>query len=334
MSVTINDIAKASGLSTATISRVLSGKGNVKKETADLVMKYVEELGYKYKNSSKKDPSRDIKIMAIAGDIRNQFYLGIIQGANNVFIKNGYKMAIFNSNNDPVTEEEFVNFAHQDQYDGIIMITATETVTLTELLKKNLCPVVLVNRYIRSMDLDAVLIDNSRGGYIATQYLIQKGHTRIAHLSGPDNSTASQDRKQGYLAALKDFKIHSEKKAVFEGNLKKESGIAFADYFVNNLSGYTAVFCANDIMAAAFVERLYELGYQVPRDVSVICFDDTPAATHGRIKLTTVYCDPETMGEVAASILVENLSNDTSFKRKVIYPPELIERESVADISK
>ncbi|NLM72637.1 MAG: LacI family transcriptional regulator [Clostridiaceae bacterium] len=334
MSVTINDIAKASGLSTATISRVLSGKGNVKKETADLVMKYVEELGYKYKNSSKKDPSRDIKIMAIAGDIRNQFYLGIIQGANNVFIKNGYKMAIFNSNNDPVTEEEFVNFAHQDQYDGIIMITATETVTLTELLKKNLCPVVLVNRYIRSMDLDAVLIDNSRGGYIATQYLIQKGHTRIAHLSGPDNSTASQDRKQGYLAALKDSKIHSEKKAVFEGNLKKESGIAFADYFVNNLSGYTAVFCANDIMAAAFVERLYELGYQVPRDVSVICFDDTPAATHGRIKLTTVYCDPETMGEVAASILVENLSNDTSFKRKVIYPPELIERESVADISK
>lgn len=334
MSVTINDIAKASGLSTATISRVLSGKGNVKKETADLVMKYVEELGYKYKNSSKKDPSRDIKIMAIAGDIRNQFYLGIIQGANNVFIKNGYKMAIFNSNNDPVTEEEFVNFAHQDQYDGIIMITATETVTLTELLKKNLCPVVLVNRYIRSMDLDAVLIDNSRGGYIATQYLIQKGHTRIAHLSGPDNSTASQDRKQGYLAALKDFKIHSEKKAVFEGNLKKESGIAFADYFVNNLSGYTAVFCANDIMAAAFVERLYELGYQVPRDVSVICFDDTPAATHGRIKLTTVYCDPETMGEVAASILVENLSNDTSFKRKVIYPPELIERESVVDISK
>lgn len=334
MSVTINDIAKASGLSTATISRVLSGKGNVKKETADLVMKYVEELGYKYKNSSKKDPSRDIKIMAIAGDIRNQFYLGIIQGANNVFIKNGYKMAIFNSNNDPVTEEEFVNFAHQDQYDGIIMITATETVTLTELLKKNLCPVVLVNRYIRSMDLDAVLIDNSRGGYIATQYLIQKGHTRIAHLSGPDNSTASQDRKQGYLAALKDYKIHSEKKAVFEGNLKKESGIAFADYFVNNLSGYTAVFCANDIMAAAFVERLYELGYQVPRDVSVICFDDTPAATHGRIKLTTVYCDPETMGEVAASILVENLSNDTSFKRKVIYPPELIERESVADISK
>lgn len=334
MSVTINDIAKASGLSTATISRVLSGKGNVKKETADLVMKYVEELGYKYKNSSKKDPSRDIKIMAIAGDIRNQFYLGIIQGANNVFIKNGYKMAIFNSNNDPVTEEEFVNFAHQDQYDGIIMITATETVTLTELLKKNLCPVVLVNRYIRSMDLDAVLIDNSRGGYIATQYLIQKGHTRIAHLSGPDNSTASQDRKQGYLAALKDYKIHSEKKAVFEGNLKKESGIAFADYFVNNLSGYTAVFCANDIMATAFVERLYELGYQVPRDVSVICFDDTPAATHGRIKLTTVYCDPETMGEVAASILVENLSNDTSFKRKVIYPPELIERESVADISK
>ena len=332
MKVTINDIAKASGLSTATVSRVLSGKGNVKKETSELVVKYVKELNYKYKSTQKA--SDDTKIMMIVGDIKNPFYLSIIQGASNVFNKNGYKMAIFNSNEDASTEEEYVSFAHRDRFDGIIMITVTETVTLIKLLKENLCPVVLVNRFVRSLDLDAVCIDNFRGGYMATHYLIQKGHVRIAHLCGPENSTASQDRKRGFEVALKDFGLTLEQKAIFQGDLKNESGLAFADYFVNKLNGYTAVFFANDIMAASFVSKVSEYGLEVPKNVSVICFDDTPATTIGKVGLTTVYQDPETMGQVAAGIMVENLSNKNAVKRKVIYPPELIERESVADITK
>lgn len=327
--VTIQNIAKACGVSIASVSRALSGKSYVKPETRQRIMECATAMGYEYAKSKAKHGS---KIMLIVGDLSNQFYMGIIRGVNQQLAGRGYKVAIFNSDYDSAQEEEYVSFAYADGYDGIIMLTAIETASLISLLQRNTCPVVLVNRFIRSMDLDAVCIDNRRGGYMAASYLIEKGHRKIAHLAGPQNSTASQDRLFGFQNALRDSKIAFSDEAVFVGDLMRGSGERFAAYYMKHLRDYTAVFCANDVCAASFVESLQEQGVRVPRDVSVVCFDDSTPTALGSRFLTSVSRDPVSMGEAAAELLADALRSGSRSPRKLVLPPTLHECQSVMDI--
>ena len=330
MSVTIRDIARESGYSIATISRALSNSNTVKSETKQQILLIAQNLGYHYQPYGRRDTTPPHIVMLVVGDIMNLFYLGIIKGINDLLSKQGIKLAIFNSDYDPVREEEFVRYADENKYDGIIMITATETAGLVSLLKTVSCPVVLANRYIRSMDLNVVCIDNYRGGYMAASYLVEMGHRKIAHLAGQRNSTASQDRERGFRDALKDHQLIMVDAAVQYGNLKKDSGVDFGKYFLNGLRDYTAVFCANDLMAAGFCESIIEAGLTVSEDVSVICFDDSPAAISGPVKLTTISRDPYPMGRAAAEMMIEELSEKGQKRRKIVFPPTLSIRSSVS----
>lgn len=329
---TINDIAKACNVSPATVSRVFSGKSNVKKDTADLITKTAAALGYEHKPSEKSQKPEYKRIMLITGDITNQFYMRISQSFCRIMSSHGYKVAIYYSDNNSDLEEDYIRFAQIEHYDGIVMLTAIETKSLINLLSSSKSPVVLVNRSIRSIDLNTVCIDNFRGGYIATNYLIGKGHKKIAHLSGPFRSTASNDRMRGYMAALEDAHLSVADNAIFEGNLQTDAGEKFVDYFLENLSDYTAVFCANDIMAVAFAQRLAKQNLKIPDDVSIISFDDTPIATQGNIKLTTVSQDPSVMGSVTADIMLNILSSHTPVTKKIVFPPVLNERDSVKEL--
>lgn len=327
---TIQDVAHMSGVSTATVSRVFSGKNSVKKETRDLVMKCAAELGYHYSLASSV---QDCKIMIIVSDITNSFYISIIQGISEILAGPDFKTAIFQTNGVVYLEEEYARFAQRDHFSGIIMITAIETPDLISILKQNSCPTVLVNRYIRSLDLNSVCIDNFSGGYRATKYLIDRGHKKIAHLAGPATSTASSDRLRGYIAALRDEGCPMEDSAIFPGDLSGDSGWEFAEYFLHNLKDYSAVFCANDIMAATFMSAMEAHGYHVPEDVSIICFDDTPAALSGSTKLTTVSRNGNTMGQAAAEIMLDILRSPNHPSKKVVYPPVLNERDSVRNLA-
>lgn len=327
--ITIKDIAKTCGVSSATVSRALSGNAYVKPETHKRIMECAEALGYKYSNPVNK---RNLKIMLIVGDISNHFYISIIKAIENKLNCEGYKLAIFNSNYEPAQEEEYVRFAYSDGYNGIIMITAIETLELIELLKKNTCPIVLVNRFIRSMDLNSVCIDNHRGGYMATTYLIKKGHKKIAHMAGPRNSTASQDRLFGFQNAMNDAGLTVDKDAIFYGNLLRDSGYRFAEHYLNKLRDYTAVFFANDICAAGFIEIIIQHGIRVPDDLSIICFDDSTAAVGGLINLTSVSRDPNSMGAAAAELMLARLQNTNTQPHKLVFPPVLNERDSVKEI--
>ncbi|MGI6297874.1 MAG: LacI family DNA-binding transcriptional regulator [Saccharofermentanales bacterium] len=333
MSVTIRDVAEHCGFSIATISRALSNSPTVKAETREKIIAASEELGYKYAPHVRKESKAAPVITLVVGDIMNLFYLGIIKGINDCLNENDIKLAIYNSDYDPAREEEFVRYANEQKSDGIIMITATETSGLVSLLKTVKCPVVLANRYIRSMDLDAVCIDNYRGGYMAGSYLAEHGHRRIAHLAGPANSTASQDRERGFLDAMEDHHIELQENMIYYGNLKRDSGAEFAEYFLSELADCTAVFSANDLMAAAFCEKLLAAGRRVPDDVSVICFDDSTAAVSGDVKLTTISRDPYPMGRAAAEMMVEALKGVESRHRKILFPPVLSVRDSVAALA-
>lgn len=336
MSATIYDVAERSGVSTATVSRIISGKITSRSKSYQRVMEAIQELGYTspaLRAAHLAEEPQVPKVMLIVDDLTNPFYQGIIGGISSVLAEKGYLPQVVVSGTGAFSEESLLRIAQAERCAGAIMLTAIETPGLIEVLSRLSIPVVMVNRSLRSYDVNSICIDNRRGGYIATQYLIRNGHRRIAHLSGPVNSTASYDRMCGFRDAMDDNHLPVPKESVFPGDLKPASGAAFADYFLRQLKGYTAVFCANDLMAATFVKALRDHGVTVPKDVSVICFDDTPETTAGIINLTTVAQNPATMGRAAAENLLGILGGHSNLCQKAIFPPTLIERESVAPLN-
>jgi len=326
---TVRDVASLCDVSIATVSRVLSETGKVSPEVSARVAAAVAKLGYRYVKRERANPARDTKIIIVADNIANPFYMEIIQSALNALESRSYKVLIAQTSG-ATSMENVLRFADKDGFSGVILITAVETRDLLDLLKNVTFHLVLVNRVIRSLDLNSVCLDNFTGGYRAAQYLMDKGHKNIAHLSGPTDSTASSDRHRGYTMALRDAGIEPVEKAICKGDLTKESGRTFAEYFVKHLGGYTAVFCANDLMALAFIDEMRCRGFKIPADVSVVGFDDIPLAETYR--LTSFASDGDKMGKVAAEVMANILGNGEDGVRKIVFPPTLKERESVLDL--
>lgn len=332
MKTTIKDISRETGLSASTISRVLTGNGYVKEETRRRIEDAIQKLNYTSLQSSRKN-ILEKALIVIVDDITNQFYVDIIRGIESIFEPMNYKVLICKSDDNNIKEENYLAFASSSGFSGAVMVTARETPRLVKILDQADMPVVMVNRYLRSYDCDSVSMDNYRGGYMSVQYLLEMGHSKISHLSGPMHSSASSDRYRGFIDAMHDNKLEVTPDMLYNGNLHRDKGIEYAEYFVNNKLDFTAVFCCNDIMAQAFIERLTSLGKRVPEDVSVISFDETQISVLGEINITNISKNPYDMGQCAAQILSERIQNPNLEIRKIVLPPQLNIRNSVRNLT-
>ena len=193
--VTQKQIAEMAGVSFATVSRALTHSAKVRPDTLQRIRSAMQALGVNNCDDFFLGRSTLSKmVLVIVGDIATEFFANIVIGISDVLSAQGYSMVLCNSRYDSKVEMERLQSAQDCGYAGIIMITAMETHELVTFLQSAAIPIVLVNRYIRTLDIDVVRIDNYRGGYMAAQYLLEKGHRHIAHLAGPRNSAAPQDR--------------------------------------------------------------------------------------------------------------------------------------------
>lgn len=335
MKITLNDIAKQTGISSATISRVLTNSGYVKPETKAIIEKALIQNDYRHTPRRKSMPQEISEIvLVITGDITSNVYTSNIKGITQEIEKTGKKIFIVNSDYFSDKEEEYLKFAFRNHFAGVIMLNPIETGGLVQSLRSAQCPVVMVNRYLRALDTDAVCIDNFRGGYMATDYLIQRGHRGIAHLCGPDNSIACQERLRGYRDAMRMAGLPILDNSIFNGDLQYESGLQFGRQIcsMKKETRFTAVYSANDIMATGLVDAFFEAGLSVPDDLSITCSDNTLNAVKSRVKLTTVAHDPVEMGVSGAQLLLTRMENPNSKTERIVYAPVLTERNSVKPI--
>lgn len=332
--MTIKELAEISGFSTSTISRVLANDNKVKEETRQEVERLLVANNYR-PGAAGTRMSKTIQkiILVVVNDPANEFYLRTIRKIQSVCNAAGYFPLIGISDADQDLEAQYVMTAQDASLAGIVLMTPTETETLKKLIAASNTPVVLVNRYLRSMDLDAVCIDNYRGGYLATEHLLAHGATRICHVAGPQDSSASSDRLRGFQDALRDAGLAVSDADVYQGNLKRASGREFAEHFLANPSRHDGLFFANDMMAAGFVDVVRTSELHIPDDVSVVCFDDSPAVTEGPFPITSVSCDSEALGEQAATMLLRRIAGSDEPPTKLIYPPILRERQSVKPLA-
>jgi LacI family transcriptional regulator len=193
-------------------------------------------------------------------------------------------------------------------------------------------PIVVLDREIQGDHLINVLVDGEKGGYMATDYLIRKGHRKIAYISGPARSYDNRQRYKGFKRALEEHGIEEKPKWNFSGNFKREGGFQAINMLILQGDMPTAIFFGNDEMALGGMKALSEAGYRIPEDVSIVGFDDIYLAEHVRPALTTIRQPKYEAGTLAAHLLFQCLEGEFVNKRYKLAV-ELIERESCREIT-
>ncbi|BCV21401.1 LacI family DNA-binding transcriptional regulator [Moorella sp. Hama-1] len=331
MRITIKDIARKSGVSSSTVSRVLTNHPSVDPKTREEVQKVIDRLGYRPSHIARGLVKGKIDIVAlIIGDIRNPFYAELTRTIKEFLNKEGYMVVVCDSDYDPDKEEAYIRTADVYGFAGIIMITAMETETLLKQLKTINCPVVLLNRYLPSIETDFISVDNYTGGYLAGKHLLDLGHRNIAILAGHKNSSATYDRLNGFLDVFKQYNVNIDKERIVYGNLQWDSGYNFGKLLLNQYKDATAVFCGNDLMAIGLIEALNEYGKRVPEDFSIVGYDNNNIAPI--VKLTTIHQPHLELGQAAAEVLLERMRGYKGAYKRIIFNPKLIVRKSTVSL--
>jgi LacI family transcriptional regulator len=330
--LSLKEIAKFTGTSPASVSRVLNNSGYVSAERRRIIEKALRENGYQVTSRRNAIPrSADKIILIIVESLQNTPYIEYIQGINTYLQENDHHPLVYVSNHSPENEIKHIEYATALGVGGILMLSAVESLALLNLIKELSCPLVLLNRRLPTADIDSVIMDNYKVGYLATNYLIERGHKNIVHLAGPVTSTAAADRKTGYLDAMKAAGLQAGNKEIFYGNLSYTKSKSLVEQIIKECPDCTAVFSANDNMALGFIDGLYEAGLTCPGDISVICAENTLDTRIGRVKISSVGYYNEQMGRSAAELLLERKREPNGRKKNISYSPVITERESVRD---
>jgi len=332
MSLNIKVIAEKAGVSTATVSRVLSGFPGVREKTKKKVIKITSELNYEVDGIARSlRQKKTFKIGVIVGNVLSQFYTVLAKSIEDIANKYGYSVILCNGDDDPEKELNYLKVLRSSRVDGIIIVpTGKNAGYINNLLQSNI-KIVLVDRLIEGVDCDAVLVDNEKGAYTAVKYLIDKGYKKIAIIDGLIDVTTGKERLKGYLRALNENNISRNDDFIKIKDFKKRSGIMFANELLENKNKPEAIFVANLDLTLGALLSIKSLGLKIPDDIAVIGFDDSDWAQILESPLTTISQPVYDLGTTAAEMLIKNIENDNSKKEKLIVTlnTKLIERDSV-----
>jgi len=325
---TMKDVAKLAKVSDATVSRVFSDPDAVSDKTKQIVLDAADELNYELNVLARN--LRKMKteiIMVILPDISNPFFSKIVRGIESVAMENNYKILLGDTKNDLVLEKEYLKNLDQKYADGVISLTARiDSKLIREISEKY--NMVLACEYIDEASVPTVSIDNVEGAYKATKHLINLGHKRIAHISGPKNVILSQDRLKGYKKALSDHNIKIDGDLINEGDFGYKSGYKNMSKLLKLDKAPTAVFADSDQMAIGAIKAIKSHGLKVPDDFAVVGFDNIEIASIYEPSLTTV-CQPMyEIGVKAMQLLLDILEKKELENIKIKLESKLIIRDS------
>lgn len=328
---TIRDVADRAGVSRATVSRVLAGRPTVDPALKARVEAAVRELDFRPDPvASALARRRSAVVTLIVADVQNPFYAALARGVQDVCHEHGLTLLLANSDDRPEIEQTYLRRASEYRAAGVLLSPASGAEELQPVFRELTCPVVLVNRYLRGVETDAVVLDNLLGGYLATRHLLELGHREIAHLAGPGFSSASRDRAEGYRQALQEWGITPDPGWTFPGTLYAECGRRWARQFAAGQPSFTAVFAVNDLVAIGVMESLATAGVAIPGDVSLVGFDNSPLSALWCIGLTTLEQPGYEMGRAAAQCLLERIKAVDKPTRRILLEPKLMIRNTTA----
>ncbi len=332
---TIADVAKQAGVSVATAGRVLSGQGYAGKLTRQRVLAAAEELGYVPNRIARSLRLRRTKMLGLLiADVENSFYSAIARNVESVAKEGGYQVVLCNSSDDPSEEREYLKLLEEIRVDGLIITPTPRNRRWLERLREQDIVIVQIDRKVDRLNADAILVDNERDSASAVSHLIAAGHTRIGILTGPLDVTTAKLRLAGYRRAMKEHGIPVRPELIRAGSFRRDHAIKEAYDLLTVERPPTAIFAANNILAEAALMTLDEMGMTVPRDMSLVAFDDTPWMSMLKPPLTAVRQPVADMARSAAELLLRRLRSGPGEPTTVLFNAELVVRGSVASLAR
>src|SRR5437773_6128250 len=329
----IYEVAKRVGVSTATVSRVLSQPNVVAPATRRKVLEAIERLGYEPNSTAQNLRTlRTAKLLVTVPDISNPFFSLILQGIEDTAQREGYSVLVGDTQHDEKREERYALMLKRKEADGLIFLghrLPKEAAAIVRAMAPRCAPVVNGCEFNPRLGIPSVHIDNARAASEAMDHLYRLGHRRIAIITGPLVSPLSRDRLAGVLARAK--KGRAERDAsVMPGDFSIESGAVAAERLLGRRERPTAIFCFNDEMAMGVIQTARRRTLRVPDDLSVVGFDDIRFARCLDPPLTTVAQPMRAIGEGTVRLLLHILSGAPEPPGSVTLPHTLTVRSSTA----
>ena len=329
---TIYEVAEHAGVSLSTVSRVLNGRKTVNPKLREKVEAAMRELNYRPSSVARSlATNRSDSIGVLVSELDTPFFGEMMQAIEATLREANKHVIITVGHNDQQQEVDAVDFLISRNCDALIMHSEGMTDEQLLAVNRDKLPIAVINRDVDGLDNACFCLDNEQGGYLATQHLIENGHTRIAYISGPARKTDAMERLAGHKRALIEAGIPVIDSMIYEGNYKEQDGKEGLLALRKDNDSFTALVCANDWMASGAMSCARDLGLQLPEQLSIVGFDDVVFAHHVYPKLTTVSNPVYKMGEMAAKSILSRVY-DQKHQLKLLYDAELIERDSVAKI--
>jgi len=330
MSITISEIAKLVGVSTATVSRVLNNSDLVKPETRQRVLRALDQHDYVYNAvAGGLTKQKTATIGLIIPTINNPVFSLSTTGIHEAARERGYSMLLGSTDYSYETEFELTTLFHEKRVDGIIFTGAPGNRKSVEFMKRLQIPYLVTFELAQDDNVSFVSFNNIKSGEMITDYLISLGHRRIGMISGLFAETSrAYNRWLGYRQSLVNHGIPYDEGLVLQREYTTASGRQAMKQLLGRTEPPTAVFCGNDIIAIGAIAAVKEAGYRVGKDISIAGFDDLDMFEAVEPSLTSIRIPGYEMGKQGAHVLIDMIEGKIKEPRHYVLETELMKRES------
>lgn len=327
--ITLKMVAERAGVSVNTVSRAINNKSDINEETKKRVLKVAQELGYVQNATAVALRTKKTRTLGVViADNRNPFYAEVLNGIEEAAREKNYHIILANTQRDYQKEEEAINLLLAKRVDGLLITPVQDrNDDIKNLIEANI-PFVIVGRDFKNIEVDAVYNDEVKGGFLATKYLIKKGHKRIALINGFLHKSPARGRLEGYKKALKEYGIPFDDSLVSVGDIDVKDGYERTKQLLEKGLNFTAIFAYNDMMAFGAMRAIKEKGLRIPEDIGLVGYDDIPFSSLISPSLTTIRLKKQELGVESLKLLLFRINVSRKKTKKIMLDVELKIRET------
>lgn len=327
--ITLKMVAERAEVSVNTASRAINNKPDVNEETKKKVLKVAQELGYVRNATAVALRTRKTgTIGVVIADNRNPFYAEVLNGMEVAASGKNYHIILANTQRDYKKEEEAINLLLAKRVDGLLITPVQDRDDdIKNLIEANI-PFVVVGRDFENIEVDAVYNDEIKGGFLATENLIKKGHKSIALINGFLHKSPAKGRLEGYKNALKKYGILFDDALVTVGDIDVKDGYERTKQLLEKGLNFTAIFAYNDMMAFGAMQAIREKGLRIPQDIGLVGYDDIPFCSLMNPALTTIRLKKQDLGTESVKLVLSRINGNRKKVKKIMLDVELIIRET------
>jgi LacI family transcriptional regulator len=326
---TVADVAELAGVSTATVSRALSGSATVSESLRKRVQDASRKLSYKPNRIARNLRTRQTRAVGlIVPDIENPFYTSIVRGTEDVLQAADYSLVLTNSNEEPARERRCLDTLRAEGVAGIVFSSCLQQMTDYQELLDLQVPLVAVSRISAGLNVDTVTVAEAEGTRLAVAHLVKLRHKRIALINGPISLSTARERLRGYESALAAAGLPVRTELMQFTDFRQMGAYAAMKTLLQLPNPPTAVFVTSNLMTLGALQAIHESPLDIPRDIAVIGFDDMAWASSLKPPLTAVAQPGFDVGATAARLLLERLNAPARPTRHIMLDTRLIVRAS------